>query len=192
MAAHESSHSAQDASAQDASAQDASAQDASAQDASAQDAAARYVLTVNGGSSSIKFAVYLPPPHQGADPKRVFSGMVDRIGLPDGVLSVTAADGESLERRALSVSNHEQGAEQLVVWLRRRLGQAVIAGVGHRVVHGGVHLVEHQLVTGELLAELKKNEPLDLAHLPREIALIEVFRRSFPGVAQLACFDTAF
>ncbi len=60
------------------------------------------------------------------------------------------------------------------------------------MVHGGVQLVQHQLVTDELIAELRHTQPLDLAHLPREIALIEAFRERFGRLPQIACFDTAF
>ena len=89
-------------------------------------------------------------------------------------------------------ANHEQAAAVLIAYLRQRLGAASISGIGHRVVHGGVHLLAHQLVTPELLAELYRTQPLDLAHLPREIALIEAFRGAFPNLPQVACFDTAF
>ena len=55
-----------------------------------------------------------------------------------------------------------------------------------------MHLLENQLITAELIAELRRAQSLDLAHLPREIALIEGFRQAFPGIPQIACFDTAF
>ena len=72
------------------------------------------------------------------------------------------------------------------------LNKYKIAAVGHRVVHGGLDLLDHQRITPAVLAELKKNVPLDLAHLPREIALIESFQNRFPAVPHVACFDTAF
>jgi acetate kinase len=69
---------------------------------------------------------------------------------------------------------------------------ASIAGIGHRVVHGGIHLLDTQLVDDAVLAELRRTQPLDLAHLPREIALIEAFAKVYPKLPQVACFDTAF
>ena len=80
----------------------------------------------------------------------------------------------------------------MIEWLLERIGPASIAAIGHRVVHGGVHLLEHQLITDELVEELRRTQPLDLAHLPREIALIDAFRARFGDVPQVACFDTAF
>jgi acetate kinase len=146
------------------------------------------ILTINGGSSSIKFAIY-----SAADPPRcLLSGLVDRIGLPNSTLRASDPDGRPIDQRTIDAADHRQGAECLIQWLRQHLDGATIAGVGHRVVHGGVHLVEHQLVTKHLIAELRRTQPLDLAHLPREIALIEAFHNRFPRVPQVACFDTAF
>jgi len=79
-----------------------------------------------------------------------------------------------------------------VNYLRERLGSSAVGSIGHRIVHGGVHLLDNQLVTADLIAELRRNQPLDLAHLPREIALLEGFAKAFPGIPQVACFDTAF
>src|SRR5207249_74683 len=126
------------------------------------------ILTVNGGSSSIKFAAYAP----GAKPTRILAGVVDRIGKPDAILKWDEG-ARSSEEPAPRAANHKEAADTLIDWLQQRLGATRIIGIGHRVVHGGVHLVEHQVVTPALLAELKRTQPLDLAHLPREIALIE-------------------
>ena len=146
------------------------------------------VLTINGGSSSIKFAIYTA-----ADPPaRLLSGIVDRIGLPGTSLRAEGPDGRPLDQRAIDAFDHDQAAEHLIRWLLERVRRAAIVGVGHRVVHGGIHLVEHQIVTEDLIAELRRTQPLDLAHLPREIALIEAFHRRLAGVPQVACFDTAF
>ena len=146
------------------------------------------ILTINGGSSSVKFAVF----EASASPKRTLAGQIERIGQAGTRLSAARADGASLDDRPIEAADHERAAEHLIAWLDTHVGLASIIAVGHRVVHGGVHLVEHQLVTDDLVAELKRTQPLDLAHLPREIALIEAFRRRFRGLPQIACFDTAF
>ena len=146
------------------------------------------IVTINGGSSTIKFAIF----SAGDPPALVQAGLVERIGTAQASLSVLGPDRRPAEERPLTASNHEQAAERLADWLIERVGQGAIAGVGHRVVHGGVRLVDHQRVTDELVAELRRTQPLDLAHLPREIALIEVFRRRLAGTPQVACFDTAF
>src|ERR1019366_2488572 len=146
------------------------------------------ILTINGGSSSIKFAVF----SSSTPPKRLLSGQVERIGSPDARLTATADDASKADSRPVTAGNFKDGAKQILTFLEERLGSSKIAGIGHRVVHGGVHLLANQLMTDELLAELRRALPLDLAHLPREIALIEVFRSAFPGIPQVACFDTAF
>lgn len=152
-------------------------------------AAANCILAINGGSSSIKFAAFAVD--GGRQIRRLFDGAVQRIGVPGTVLTASGADGQP-QRIDISASDHAQAAQQLIGWLRQRLGSTHIAAIGHRVVHGGTRLLEHQIVDEAMIAELKRTQPLDLAHLPREIALIETFRSGLPGVPQVACFDTAF
>ncbi len=146
------------------------------------------VLTINGGSSSIKFAAFSP----GNPPRRTLNGQVERIGQPGTILSATVGDSSGKEQQPMDAADHRQAAARLIEWLGSRLGRESVIGIGHRVVHGGIHLTEHQRVTPELVAELRRTQPLDLAHLPREIALIEAFGEAFQDAAQVACFDTAF
>ncbi len=146
------------------------------------------ILTINGGSSSIKFAVFTPCD----PPKRKFSGQVERIGLPGARLTATRQAPAVADNRPIDAATFHHAAENIVGYLRERLGAAPIAGIGHRVVHGGLHLLSNQLVDQALIDELRRTQPLDLAHLPREIALIEAFRKAFPSLPQVACFDTAF
>jgi acetate kinase len=151
------------------------------------------VLTINGGSSSIKFALYaMDDGVLDHSPHRLLDGQVERIGEPGVTLTAKESGGALLENRSLQATDHSQAAAELIDWLQPHLGSTALAGIGHRVVHGGAHLLEHQWITEELLDELRRTQLLDLAHLPREIALIEAFRRSFPDVPQAACFDTAF
>ena len=146
------------------------------------------ILTINGGSSSIKFAVF-----DSADAShRVFSGQVERIGTPGAQLVATRNAPEQEDVRSMDAASFTHAADHIVNYLRERLGAATLTGIGHRVVHGGVHLLAHQLVTQGVIDELRRTQPLDLAHLPREIALIESFRSAYPSVPQVACFDTAF
>lgn len=149
---------------------------------------ARLILTINGGSSSIKFAIF----HPADPPARILAGQIDRIGLTDTTLSASDSHGHSLTNQKLDAADHTQAADVLIDWLR---GQGIgtdLSGIGHRVVHGGIYLDSHQLITQAVLDELKRAQPLDPPHLPREIALIEAFARRFPQVRQFACFDTAF
>ena len=146
------------------------------------------ILTVNGGSSSIKFALFAQ-----ANPlRRVLNGQIERIGESGTRLVAMSLPDKTPDSRPVSATDYRAAAAFLVGYLRERVGPSAIVGVGHRVVHGGIHLLDHQLVTSDLIAELRRTQPLDLAHLPREIALIEALRGAFPNLPQVACFDTAF
>jgi acetate kinase len=146
-----------------------------------------YILTINGGSSSIKFALY-----EAVIPlKRGLHGTVDRIGLSGTNLSCVDADGKPQDTLQLTAADHKSAANSLLDWLEKQPDFKTAKAVGHRVVHGMKH-TEPELVTPELLAELHRISPYDPDHLPREIELLEVIRQRHPQLAQLACFDTAF
>jgi acetate kinase len=123
---------------------------------------------------------------------RQFSGEVERIGEPGTQLVINQPGNSSPEVRPINASDSQHATESLIAYLRERLGRSNIIAIGHRVVHGGLHLLEHQLITPAVIEALHQAEPMDLAHLPGEIALIEAFEKAFPGLPQVACFDTAF
>ncbi|MEO8226680.1 MAG: acetate/propionate family kinase [Gemmatimonadota bacterium] len=145
------------------------------------------VLTINGGSSSIKFAAY----RADQSLERGLSGKIDRIGSNGTTLTFTNAAGEIEQSRKLATSDHQSAATFLVDWLEQQIAFESVRALGHRVVHGMQHTAP-ELVTPELLDELHRLTPLDPAHLPSEIELIEAFRKRHPQVPQVACFDTAF
>ena len=167
------------------------------------------ILAVNGGSSSIKFAAFRDAPSW----PKLLSGALTGIGEAEQRLSITspndtpptvaapegaaggAADQSSRRDRNDKIiqAPDSQASIQLVLETLRRaslLGQ--IAVVGHRVVYGGPRLVQSQVVADDVLAELRRVQPLDPDHLPREIALIEMLHRQLAPVPQVAVFDTAF
>jgi acetate kinase len=147
-----------------------------------------FVLTINGGSSSIKFALF----SSGAPLKRRFGGQVERIGTPGTLLTATRDNSSTLDEHPIAASNFQDGIQGVLAYLLQRIGTSVIIAIGHRIVKGGAHLVDNQLITPDVIAELRWMQPLDLDHLPREIALIDAFGKAFPKVPQIACFDTAF
>jgi len=149
----------------------------------------RAVLTINGGSSSIKFAVFT----SSVAPKRLMSGKVERIGLPDARLIVKVSDsGQDAETIPITGESYDDAIEILLGFLRVRFDTSSFAGIGHRIVHGGAKLIIHQLVTPNLISELKRIQSLDRTHLPSEIALIERLQQAYPETPNIACFDTAF
>ena len=145
------------------------------------------ILTINGGSSSIKFALY-----QIRQPlKRGLYGKVDRIGLGGTNLEFHDPATNQQDTHSLAATDHKTAANVLIDWLQQQTGFESVRAVGHRVVHGMQHTAP-ELVTQELLDELHSISPYDPDHLPREIELIEAFRQRHPKLPQVACFDTAF
>jgi acetate kinase len=128
------------------------------------------VLTINGGSSSIKFALFTAD----ETPHRLLSGTVERVGLPGGP------------------PDYEHAVARMFDQLDERFGLAGVAAAGHRVVHGGPRYSQPETITQEVVDELRRIIPLDPLHLPGEIELIEALRRRLPDLPQVACFDTAF
>ena len=145
------------------------------------------ILTINGGSSSIKFALY----QTGEPLTRGLCGKVDRIGLGGTNLTFNDPVGIPPDSRSLVASDHKSAANFLMDWLAEKTGFESVEAVGHRVVHGMQHTAP-ELVTQELLEELHRICPYAPEHLPGEIELIEAFRQRLPTLPQVACFDTAF
>ena len=145
------------------------------------------ILTINGGSSSIRFAVY----EAGDTPRRRLDGKVDRVGLSGTNLTFKDSAGKSHDSRTIDPEHNGSAVVFLLDWLETQQVFASVKAVGHRVVHGMTHS-EPERVTPELLDELHRITPYDPEHLPLEIELIEAFRRRHPTLPQVACFDTAF
>jgi acetate kinase len=145
------------------------------------------ILTINGGSSSIKFAVYTA----GEPLKRTIYGTVDRIGVSGTTLTSDDLTAHRHDSFDLDACDHKSAAISLIDWFEKQHGFESIGAVGHRVVYGMQHTAP-EMVTGELLEELHRISPYDPDHLPSEIELIEVFRQRHPKLPQVACFDTAF
>ena len=146
------------------------------------------VLTLNGGSSSIKFALY----QMGEPPKRGLHGKVDRIGSSGTTFVFSDPAGKQMGDQSLDQSDRRSAAMFLLDWLEKRVGLASIAAVGHRVVNGGANYFEPQLVTDAMLDELRRISAYAPEHLPAEIDMIELMSERAPRARQVACFDTAF
>src|SRR6185437_5053691 len=145
------------------------------------------ILTINGGSSSIKFSLY-----QIEDPlQQMFVGQIENIGKKEGKLSFNNSDREHKNSLNIEVKDHKEAADHLIEWLEQQDGFGSIKAIGHRIVHGMSHTAP-ELITPELLKELKKISAYDPDHLPEEIRLIEVFAKRYPLLKQVACFDTSF
>ena len=146
------------------------------------------ILTINGGSSSIKFAMF----EAGGSLRRILEGGIDRIGQPKATFRVkgeTPADNFS---RLVTAPDHTVAVGALMDWIEERSGRDALTAVGHRVVDGGPKYSKPERITPEMVAELHRLSPFDPDHMPEELLLTEAFHRRFPHLPQVACFDTAF
>jgi acetate kinase len=145
------------------------------------------LLTINGGSSTIRFALY-----EEDEPQRLLvDGKVDRVGLSGTNLTFKDFTGKSQDSRTINPADHRSAVAFLLDWLETQQVFTSVEAVGHRVVHGMTH-TEPEQVTPELLDELHRITPYDPEHLPLEIELIKAFGQRHPTLPQVACFDTAF
>ena len=146
------------------------------------------VLTINGGSSSIKFALF----EAGDSLPRIFEGVIERIGLPEATLLVKSSNPADNFSRPVAAPDHTVAVGVLMDWIVERCGRDALAAVGHRVVDGGPKYYEPQQITAGMVEELRRLSPFDPDHMPEEILLTEAFHQRFPDLPQVACFDTAF
>ncbi|CAN5508890.1 acetate/propionate family kinase [soil metagenome] len=145
------------------------------------------ILTINGGSSSIKFAVFT----RGNLSNRSLSGYIDRIGLSGTTLTITDPETQQASRLPVNVISRSAVVNFLIDWLEKQAIFDRLKVVGHRIVQGMDHQ-EPESITQELLNELHRFRAYDPDHLPTEIELIERFQKRHPHLLQVACFDTAF
>ncbi len=145
------------------------------------------ILTLNGGSSSIKFALFTA---QGPL-SRIASGAVDRIGSANPLLHITTA---GIVGTAMKTAAADHGAAGKLVFdaVERQVAGRRLQAVGHRIVHGGPDFVHPQRIGPAEIDALRRIVPLDPEHLPVELALLESAMHRFPAAIQVACFDTTF
>ncbi len=145
----------------------------------------RAVLTLNAGSSSVKFALF------GEGDRHLASGMADRIG-PQGTLRLLGAERQVLPSVAGDLTTHEGAIRAAIDSFRAAHPGLDLQAVGHRVVHGGAHHAGPVLVTGAVLDALQALAAYAPLHQPHNLAGIAAAMAAFADVPQVACFDTAF
>lgn len=145
------------------------------------------LLTLNGGSSSIKFALY----EIELSLKQLFYGEIKNIGTKNAELNFIDVINSKKNTININTVDYDESVNHLIDWLELQNGFTAAIAIGHRIVHGMKH-TEPELITNKLLDELKKICPYDPEHLPGEIKLIELFAKRYPTLPQIACFDTSF
>lgn len=147
------------------------------------------IVVINAGSSSIKFSTFR---RAGRGLERELRGQVSGLGT---VPRLTAKRGGApIVDRTLSAEGlgHAEALDILLEFVRAELHGEVIAGVGHRVVHGGLEFMEPTRVDAAILERLARYVPLAPLHQPHNLAAIRLMLERLPGVPEIACFDTAF
>ena len=146
------------------------------------------ILSVNAGSSSLKFQMYEMP-----EEKVLISGYVEKIGMEDSFWTVKV-NGEKI-KSAKYLKNHTEAVEVLLDELfKNNIIESLdeIKGVGHRVLHGGEKYSDSVIITDEVIEDIKSLTKLGPLHHPGNLAGIEALQKAIPGVPMVAVFDTAF
>jgi len=146
------------------------------------------ILVINSGSSSLKFGIY----RLGAtDEEPLLTGSAEGIGRGNGTLQIRSFDGTSLIQRNQIHESQDDALRALAAAIREHADTTPVA-VGHRVVHGGPKLCRHQIITPQVLDQLRLAIHFAPLHIPQALSLIATAQSIFPSAAQFACFDDAF
>src|SRR6476661_4733395 len=145
------------------------------------------ILCLNGGSSSLKFAVY---GISGAGEERIFSGAIEAIGAEGGRAWLRAGDKVLSDEKG-SFPDHTEAVKTMFAALKTH-GVPKPAAAGHRIVHGGPKFTAPQRIDEGMKVALQELVSFAPLHLPSQVALIEAVAAHFPDLPQVACFDTAF
>jgi len=146
-----------------------------------------YIISINGGSSSIKFALYKIEEQL----IEVFHGEIENMGTQNAKISSTSSGTQQKKTVNIQSGDRDEAIRHFIDWLEKQEGFDLVIAIGHRIVHGMKH-IEPEIISPELIKELKEISAFDPEHLPEEIKLIEIFSKCYPSLKQIACFDTSF
>ncbi|MGD9896988.1 MAG: acetate/propionate family kinase [Candidatus Methylacidiphilaceae bacterium] len=146
------------------------------------------ILTINSGSTSLKFALF----QMASSEKRLISGKLDHIGGDDGLCEARDAQGTTIWQERLALPDHRTGLARFFSWLESVSPSSGLGAVGHRLVHGGPAFGAPRLLTSPVLHALQDLSGLAPDHLPHELEAVRSIRKLKPDLPQVACFDTAF
>jgi acetate kinase len=146
------------------------------------------ILVLNSGSSSLKFGVY----YRGAnDEEPLLTGSAAGIGRDNGTLHIRSSSGERLLQRDAILESQVDALAAVAAAIREHIHASPWA-VGHRVVHGGPKLRRHQLITPQVMDDLRSATHFAPLHIPQALSLIASAQSIFPEAKHFACFDDAF
>jgi acetate kinase len=150
----------------------------------------QHILTLNAGSSSIKFSLF----EDGGKLVECVRGQIEGLGTASPHLKAEQNGEKLADERidAARASDHDAALDVVIALLEKAVGKMAIEAVGHRVVHGGVDFSESVVLDPERIEILAKLNPLAPLHQPHSLAGVRAAQRAFPDALQVACFDTAF
>jgi acetate kinase len=149
---------------------------------------AHCILSLNSGSSSLKFALYRMDKVE----ELLFSGVISDIDLTTNNFYIRNDSGKVLVNRRLNKLGHKDCITTLFDWLESQCYVKQITAIGHRIVHGGVKYTQPHLITSDLIGDLNKFVLFAPEHLPQELEVIKTVSNRYSNLKQVACFDTAF
>lgn len=148
------------------------------------------ILALNSGSSSLKFGIYYQASGGDSNEESLLTGSADDIGQGNGTFQIHYSDGSpSIVQKGI-LESQSDALSALAATIRDHIDTPV--AVGHRVVHGGPELRTHQLITSQVLDQLRAATHFAPLHIPQALALIASAQKIFPSAVQCACFDDAF
>jgi acetate kinase len=146
------------------------------------------IFVLNSGSSSLKFGLY----YRGErDEEALLTGSANGIGHSNGTLQIRTGAGETLLQRDNILESQSKALAAVGEAVREHVHAEPVA-VGHRIVHGGPNLLAHQLITPQVLDELRAATHFAPLHIPQALSLIASAQLLFPRARQFACFDDVF
>ena len=142
------------------------------------------ILTINAGSSSIKFSIY-----QGD--RVLYSGAIEDL-LETPISWVRDAMHQEISRQSVPAVGHEAALQWLCTWISQHEDGITISAISHRIVHGGRDYSDPVRITPQIQADLQALIPLAPLHQPYNLDAVTAMQKLYPQVPHIACFDTAF
>ncbi|CAM7891425.1 propionate kinase [Lelliottia nimipressuralis] len=140
------------------------------------------VLVINCGSSSVKFSVL-----DAASCDALMTGIADGVNTESAFISVNGSEPVTLARK-----DYEGALAAIALELEKRDLMSSVALIGHRIAHGGSLFSESTLITDKVIDQIRQVSPLAPLHNYANLSGVEAAQQLFPGVQQVAVFDTSF
>jgi len=146
----------------------------------------KHIVTINSGSSSIKFAIF-----EFSSLQIIYNVVVENLYESPNI-TIKNTDGKIILAKSIQHKGHHHAILELFKWIENHENELNIAAIGHRIVHGGTNFLSPTIINGTIIKDLKKLIPLAPLHQPHNIEAIEIFKDQYSNILQVACFDTSF